>query len=147
MKKLLSTALVLLLALAAYAQKKNGPVITFEKSELDYGRIPQNSERIREFVIVNTGNEPLIIQNATGSCGCTVPEWPKEPIMPKKKAVLRVNYDTSRIGPFSKTVKIYSNAINNGPDGTVSFTVKGEVLAPTAQTAPINQESSPVMNR
>ncbi|GCD79922.1 DUF1573 domain-containing protein [Schleiferia thermophila] len=147
MKKLLSTALVVLLAAAAYAQKKNGPIITFEKSELDYGKIAQNSERVREFVIVNTGNEPLIIQNATGSCGCTVPEWPKEPIMPKKKAVLRVNYDTSRIGPFSKTVKIYSNAINNGPDGTVSFTVKGEVLTPSAQAAPINQETSPVMNR
>lgn len=147
MKKIFSALAMILLVGLVYGQKQNGPVITFEKPELDYGKIPQNSERVREFVIVNTGNEPLIIQNAVGSCGCTVPEWPKEPIMPKKKAVLRINYDTSRIGPFSKTVKIYSNAINNGPDGTVSFTVKGDVQAPQAQSAPINQETSPVMNR
>ncbi|MFN3951480.1 MAG: DUF1573 domain-containing protein [Thermaurantimonas sp.] len=147
MKKIVSTLVFLIFAGVAFAQKKNGPVITFEKPELDYGKIQQNSERVREFVIVNTGNEPLIIQNAVGSCGCTVPEWPKEPIMPKKKAVLRINYDTSRLGPFSKTVKIYSNAINNSPDGTVSFVVKGEVQAAQAQSAPINQDASPVMNR
>lgn len=147
MKKIFSTAVLMLVMGFAFAQKKNGPVITFEKPELDYGKIQQNSERVREFVIVNTGNEPLIIQNAVGSCGCTVPEWPKEPIMPKKKAVLRISYDTSRLGPFSKTVKIYSNAINNSPDGTVTFTVKGDVQAAPMQAAPINQETSPVMNK
>ena len=146
---LLSVALVVFSALGLQAQEKstNGAIITFEKPTCDYGTIDKGSNRIREFVITNTGNEPLIIQNAVGSCGCTVPEWPKDPIMPKQRAVIKINYDTNREGPFSKTVKLYSNAINNNPDGTVTFTVKGDVRRTVQSAAPVQNEGSPVMNR
>ncbi len=146
---ILSIAVLLFGAAQVSAQEKstNGPVITFEKPSCDYGTIDKGSNRVRDFVITNNGNEPLIIQNATGSCGCTVPEWPRDPIMPKQRAVIKINYDTNREGPFSKTVTLYSNAINNNANGTVSFTVKGEVRRTAQTSAPVQNQGSPVMNR
>ncbi|RMF22048.1 MAG: DUF1573 domain-containing protein [Bacteroidetes bacterium] len=86
-----------------------GPVMTFENTEIDYGEIEQNSDPYRYFRFTNTGTEPLIIKNAKGSCGCTVPTWPKEPILPGEAGEIKVRYDTKRIGPFTKTVTIYTN--------------------------------------
>ena len=59
-----------------------------------------------EFVFTNIGKEPLIISKAKGSCGCTVPEWPKEPIMSGETGVIKVNYDEKRIGSFNKSITI-----------------------------------------
>ena len=87
-----------------------GAGMKFVSETVDYGTINQNADGKREFVFVNNGNKPLIISNATGSCGCTVPSYPKEPILPGQKAVIGVKYDTSRIGAISKTVTLTSNA-------------------------------------
>jgi hypothetical protein len=98
----------------------------FESETIDYGSVPADSDGKREFVFVNNGTKPLIITNAAGSCGCTVPSFSKEPIMPGKKGVIGVQYDTSRAGqPFSKTVTITSNA-----EGTPTkvLNIKGSVL-------------------
>jgi hypothetical protein len=90
----------------------NGPNISVNTELVDYGTIKKNSERLRTFTITNTGNEPLVIQGCAGNCGCTVPECPKEPIMPGKSATISINYATERVGEFSKNVTITTNAVN-----------------------------------
>lgn len=109
------------------------PVIAFETMEVDYGVIPHNGEPYREFKFTNTGDAALIISNARGSCGCTVPEWPKEPIMPGESNVIKVRYATDRIGKFSKTVTLTTN----DEEGQHVLRIKGEVLPdPVEGTTP-----------
>lgn len=103
-----------------------GAKIEFEKMEHDYGTIDQGANGATEFRFTNTGTEPLIISNAKGSCGCTVPEWPKEPIAPGASSSIKVKYDTKRVGPISKTVTITSNAVDNG---NALLKIKGSVNA------------------
>ncbi|MBL7816825.1 MAG: DUF1573 domain-containing protein [Saprospiraceae bacterium] len=91
------------------AKSVSGPVMTFEKIEVDYGTISQGGDPLRKFNFKNTGTEPLIIKNARGSCGCTVPAYKKEPIMPGETSEIEVRYDTQRVGPFTKTVTIETN--------------------------------------
>ena len=83
--------------------------MTFEKTEIDYGTIAQGSDPLRKFKFKNTGTEPLVIKNARGSCGCTVPTYKKEPISSKESGEIEVRYDTQRVGPFTKTVTIETN--------------------------------------
>jgi len=106
--------------------KVEGAGMLFENETIDYGTLPHNADGKREFVFVNNGNKPLIITNATGSCGCTVPTFPKEPIAPGAKAIIGVKYATDRVGAFTKTVTVTSNA-----EGQASkiLTIKGTILA------------------
>lgn len=104
--------------------KVDGPGIVFETETIEYGTINKNADGKREFVFVNNGTKPLIITNATGSCGCTVPTKPTEPIMPGQKGVIGVKYATDRVGPFTKTVTVTSNA----SDKPKTLTIKGNVL-------------------
>lgn len=97
---------------ATNAAPVKGPSISFNTEDLNYGTIKKGSDPKRTFVITNTGTEPLIISSCTGSCGCTVPTCPREPIMPGAKANIDVNYDTQRVGAISKTVTVMSNAAN-----------------------------------
>lgn len=113
-----------------------GPVMTFETTTVDYGNIDKGAEPLRKFKFTNTGTEPLVIKNARGSCGCTVPTYPKEPIMPGESNYIEVRYDTQRVGPFTKTVTLTTNA---APD-TQTLTIKGEVKQPASE------ESVPVSN-
>jgi Protein of unknown function (DUF1573) len=104
-----------------------GPEMTFETTEVDYGEIEQNSDPLRVFRFTNTGNEPLQIKNAKGSCGCTVPSWPKGPIFPGESGVIEVRYDTKRIGKFVKRVTLTTNE-GEGEDGSKKvLTIKGLV--------------------
>ena len=107
------------------SQKVGGAGMLFENETIDYGTIPHNADGKREFVFVNNGSKPLIITNATGSCGCTVPSFPKEPIAPGAKATIGVKYATDRVGAFTKTVTVTSNA--EGSSSKV-LTIKGTVL-------------------
>ena len=116
-KAILSAGLVLCTMFGMQAQETstpspnpNAPKFKFETEVIDYGTIEHNANGDREFKFTNTGKEPLIISNAQGSCGCTTPSWPKEPIMPGKSAVIKVHYATDRVGSFEKTVTLTSNA-------------------------------------
>jgi hypothetical protein len=116
MKKLLSViVLVALTATVSFAQKlsqpevKKSPAMAFDKTTVDYGTIQQNSDPLRVFVFKNTGDSPLIITGAKGSCGCTVPSYPKKPIAPGETAQIEVRYDTKRVGAFRKSVRITTN--------------------------------------
>ena len=107
----------------APANNPNAPEITFENEIHDYGTIKQGANGTCEFKFKNTGKEPLVISNARGSCGCTVPTWPKEPILKGETGVIKVNYDTKRPGAFTKTVTLNSNAKSD----TKVLTIKGMV--------------------
>lgn len=115
---------------AAPAAATDGPAISVQQAEIDYGTIAQDSEPYRVFKVKNTGNAPLLITNARGSCGCTVPErsdW-TPPIAPGETRDLRVRYDTHRIGQFRKRVTLTTNA----GEPTV-LTIKGVVNAPAPE--------------
>jgi len=116
----------------AKVAKVEGAGMVFENETIDYGTIAHNADGNRQFVFVNNGNKPLIISNAAGSCGCTVPTSPKEPIMPGAKAVIGVKYATDRVGPFTKTVTVTSNATGQP---TKTLTIKGTVLPDAAPAA------------
>jgi len=112
--------------------KVEGAGMVFESETIDYGTIAHNADGKREFVFTNNGNKPLIITNATGSCGCTVPTSPKEPIAPGAKGVIGVKYATDRVGAFTKQVTVTSNAEGQP---TKVLTIKGTVLPdPTPAT-------------
>lgn len=115
--------------------KVEGAGMVFENETIDYGTIAHNADGKREFVFVNNGNKPLIISNTQGSCGCTVPVTPKDPIAPGAKGVIGVKYATDRVGPFTKTVTVTSNA-EGMP--TKVLTIKGTILpdAPAAAAEP-----------
>jgi hypothetical protein len=84
--------------------------VVFETEEHDFGTVKQHSENDFIFTFKNTGEEPLLIENAQGSCGCTVPDFPKEPIMPGEEGVIKVKYSPgTQIGSQTKTVAITSN--------------------------------------
>ncbi len=108
----------------APADKDGGPVMEFESMEVQYGVIDQHSDPLRKISFTNTGDEPLVIKNCKGSCGCTVPIWPKEPIMPGESADIEIRYATNRLGKINKTVKITTN------EGSKPHVLKvlGEVL-------------------
>ena len=111
----------------------DGPGMLFETETIDYGTIEQNADGKREFVLLNNGNKPLIITNAVGSCGCTVPSIPKDPIAPGAKAVIGVKYDTNRPGVISKSITITSNAV--GQESKVVM-IKGNILPAPTPAAP-----------
>lgn len=120
-------AILSFLFVAATATMAQGPVMAFETTTVDYGTIEKGGEPLRKFKFKNTGTEPLIIKDAKGSCGCTVPTYPKEPIMPGESSEIEVRYDTQRIGMFTKSVTLTTNETN----GSHLLTIKGEVKAPT----------------
>ena len=89
-----------------------GAEISFDKETHDYGQMEQHANGQCVFVFTNTGTAPLKITNAKGSCGCTVPQWPREEIAPGATGEIKVKYDTKRIGMINKSVTIQSNATN-----------------------------------
>ncbi len=84
--------------------------IDFETEVIDFGTIEKNSDGTRVFSFSNTGNGPLIISNVKTSCGCTVPTYSKEAILPGESGEIEIKYDTKRLGSFSKTITVLSNA-------------------------------------
>ena len=108
--KTLLTLLALTLGVTFAIAQESGPVMEFETTEIDYGTIAQNSDPLRVFKFTNTGDAPLVIKAAKGSCGCTVPAYPKQPILPGESATIDVRYDTKRVGDFQKTVTLTTNA-------------------------------------
>ena len=150
MKKLvlLIGILVMTVGLAKAQEEKvseNGPEIEFEKLEHDYGEVPYNGNGECEFRFTNTGNEPLILQKPRSSCGCTVPSWPKEPILPGESEVIKVTYKTTKVGQINKTITVTSNAKVNS---TVVLRIKGKVLEQVIETLPEKESGfgSPVNN-
>jgi len=149
MKKSVLSFIAIFIAFVAMSQQEvqvqSGPQLSLDKDIHDYGTMVQNGDGLCHFTVTNTGNEPLIISNAKGSCGCTVPKWSKEPIMPGETTVIDVKYATNRIGPINKSVTITSNAVNTP---TKVIRIKGKVIKPEdADASPImkNSEGAPTV--
>ncbi|MEI6435900.1 MAG: DUF1573 domain-containing protein [Bacteroidota bacterium] len=110
----------------------NAPEIVFEKTVHDYGTIVQGADGTCEFKFTNTGKEPLILSRPTSSCGCTVPTWPQEPVLPGKSEVIKVTYNTNNVGGINKTVTVNSNA----KTARVVLQIKGTVTPKPTTTMP-----------
>jgi hypothetical protein len=97
--------------------------ITYAKNEADLGEVLEGTKVKHAFEFQNTGNEPLFIYSAQGSCGCTIPNYPKEPIAPGQKGKIDIEFDSNgRTGSNTKTVTVHANTT---PESTVlTFTVK-----------------------
>ncbi len=130
---LLSAIFVFALMLGANAQqtKDQTPTevtsqaeITFDKLEHDYGEVKQNGNGVCEFKYTNTGSVPLVLSKVRSSCGCTVPKWSKEPLMPGQSATITVKYNTSSVGPINKSITVESNA----KTARVRLQIKGKVV-------------------
>jgi len=103
------------------------PVISFEKENFDFGKINQGDKVTHEFKFTNTGKTPLIISDASATCGCTIPEYPKDPVAPGTQAIIKVVFNSAgKVGKQYKVVTITSNA--NPSTSEVYLT--GEVNAP-----------------
>lgn len=136
MKKIAFILFLMVTGLSANAQ--SGAKIEFKEETINYGEVEKGKDDgIRIFEFTNTGNEPLLIRNAKSSCGCTVPEWPKEPVAPGGKGQIKVQYNMNP-GPISKTITIESNAINK-PNGMVPLRIKGTVI--------VKEEVSPLVKK
>lgn len=150
MKKLIITAFVAISAVfvanaqttPAPAENKNQADMTFEKETHDFGAIVQNNPATYTFTFKNTGKEPLIITNAAASCGCTTPEWTKEPIMPGKKGFVKATYNAATLGVFNKAITVMSN----GKRGTISLMIKGDVKAPGEMIPGATKEKEKTLN-
>ena len=145
MKKLLFTMMLALVATVGFnkaiAQEvQSGANIEFSKDTHDYGNLKNGGNGKCTFEFTNTGTAPLIISNAKGSCGCTVPQWPKEPIAPGAKGVISVEYDTKKVGPINKSVTITSNAAN---EPTKTLKIRGNVAAPAEGASPVINSGAP----
>ncbi len=109
-------------------ESEHGPVITFDTTLFDYGTIPYAGNGTCSFTFTNTGDAPLIITSFRSSCGCLVPYWDQEPVLPGQKGKVRLKYDTRRAGPFQKIATLKCNAANSP---AVLLRIKGSVLPDT----------------
>lgn len=113
MKKYLFTAFLMLFSLVSFAQQANEAEIKFDKTSHDFGIFTESNSKVTcTFTFTNTGNMLLVIHQAIASCGCTVPEYPKEPIKPGEsgKIVVTYNGEGRFPGHFRKSITIRSNA-------------------------------------
>jgi hypothetical protein len=94
---------------APATEATDGPAMELSSNTVDFGTIEQDSDPLRTVSFTNTGNEPLIIKNAKGSCGCTVPTYEKAPILPGETSEIKIRYATNRLGKINKTVTLYTN--------------------------------------
>lgn len=101
-------------------------VITCEKTVHNFGEIKEADGKVSHtFVVKNEGTTPLVISNVTASCGCTTPDWTKEPIPAGKTGEVKVTFDPkNRPGNFMKTIRLYGNGMKNG----FLLSIRGKVL-------------------
>lgn len=119
------------MALVAVAMMAQQAVITFEKTDHDFGKINEADGKVTTvFTFKNEGMESLVLSNVRASCGCTTPKWPRQPIEPGQTGEITVTYNPNgRPGRFTKTVTITSNAT----EPTTRVTIKGEVIPKPAK--------------
>jgi hypothetical protein len=115
------------------APDPNAGKFKFDEEVHDFGTVPEGPGAECDFEFKNVGKEPIVIKEAHGSCGCTVPTWPHDPILPKHKATIHVTYNTNgRVGQINKDVIITSNAQQNPMRLHITGTVKAKAAAAPA---------------
>ena len=131
-------------ATPAAAPDPNAPELKFETKNIDFGKVVKGDENnsTRFFKFTNVGKSPLIISSCHGSCGCTVPSCPTEAILPGKQGEIKVHYDINRLGNFTKTVTVSSNAKNNNE----VLQITGLVEEKAGAEAPKATETKPAVS-
>ncbi len=107
------------------------PVMKFAEAEFDFGDIKADSKVRHTFTFTNTGKSPLLIADATASCGCTTPSWTKEPVAPGAQGTMEVQFDSrGKQGIISKQVAVRANT----QPSVTTIAIKGNVLAAAGTT-------------
>jgi hypothetical protein len=159
MKKITWIVSALLISGAVFGQQTKQPVkldqsgiqknndlpvemLKFDADEVDYGQINKGSDPIRVFKFTNTTSSTVLITSARGSCGCTVPTYPQEPLAPGATGEIKVRYDTQRVGSFKKTVTLSLQDVD-GKEDSKTLTISGKVLDTTepVEGAPAKEKS------
>jgi len=127
MKKIVFSLAMLALTTIAFGQKKATDVAKFNSETIDLGKVKQGNPTAAKFIVTNIGTEPLVIEQANPTCGCTVSDYTKSPIMPGKTGYISATYNAAAVGHFDKhlTVKFA------GVDELMSITITGDVVAAT----------------
>ena len=137
MKKAYLTILSLVVSMVVLAQVKPAEpapeLMQFRELSFDFGRIPQGRPVTHEFQITNISKEPLVLENVQASCGCTTPEWSREPIGAGKTSVIKVGYNAAAEGYFEKPITITYNG-----NQTKIIKIKGTVWKVPEGSAPGN---------
>ena len=131
MKKLLLIAAAFVVSISAMAQQKADDLIKMNAEKYDFGKIKQGVPVSTFFTITNTTDKPVVIENAWASCGCTTPEYSKEPIAPGASTKLKVGYNAASMGTFTKPVYIKLAGINDPKQ----VNIVGEVVDANSVTA------------
>lgn len=147
MKSMLLLICFAAFAFASQAQTSTGTapkaveVVQLKETSYDFGKIQQGRPVTHNFELVNTGKEPLLLENVQASCGCTTPEWSKEAIQPGATSVIKVGYNAASEGAFNKTITIIYNT-----NQTKVLNITGSVYKGPATSAPVNASLSLLKN-
>lgn len=118
--------------------------VSFNKTEHDFGDIKQGDKVNYTFTFKNTGSNDLTIASAQGSCGCTVPEYPKTPIKPGKTGKMKVTFDSAgKTGAQTKTVTIRANTASGIETLKIKANIKGGATTTTTTTLPVQAQPAP----
>lgn len=115
--------------------------LSFPETSFDFGRIPQGKPVTHNFVVVNNSKEPVSIENIQAACGCTTPEWSRDPIAPGAGATIKVGYNSAAEGAFEKGITVY---YKNGQMKTIM--IRGHVWKTPDQSAPANKSVAILKN-
>ena len=148
MKKILFLACFAAFGFASQAQTTaNTPtakpveVLQLKETSYNFGKIQQGRPVTHNFEIVNTGKEPLMLDNVQASCGCTTPEWSKEAIQPGASTTIKVGYNAAAEGDFNKTITIHYNSVQ-----VKTMNISGSVYKAPTTSAPANASLSILKN-
>jgi len=144
MKRIVFIIAILLIARVAFSQENAGKKekkdkaqtenvekrssIVFDKLVHDFGTMEKGGDASCVFTFKNITKKPVTLTNVKTSCGCTAADWPKEPVAKKKKASIKVKYDSNRVGKFTKTIKVYID----GEENPIQLEIKGTIVSPNA---------------
>lgn len=134
MKNIVLVILLSGVTLLGYGQAVNAPeeaVITFEETSHDFGTLDKNAPAETTFAFTNSSDEPVKLRNVKASCGCTTPAWTKDAVQPGAQGEIKVKYNTSRVGPFTKSITVYYDSLQK----PVVLYIRGKVEEAQAQEA------------
>lgn len=110
---------------AQNASKKAEDLVKFKEIRYNFGKIKQGVPVTHNFEFSNVANEPVIIETASASCGCTTPVWPQAPVMKSKTDIIKAGFNAAAMGPFEKTIFVKIK----GVDAPYELKIAGEVLS------------------
>ncbi len=139
MKKFLFSLLAVTFTTISFAQNKLSEVVKFKTETIDLGKIKHNSPATATFVVTNIGKSPLIIETASPTCGCTIGNYTKSPILPGKTGTITATYDAKSIGIVAKSMNVKFAGFDEMK--TINFT--GEVLSEADYTKKVGTKAPP----